>query len=47
MYMPVTRNLQKENGPNLEIEDLKEEMCELYRMCNINKYSDEESDIKK
>ena len=42
MYMPVIRALQEEKGSSLEIEDLEEEMCELYRIWNIN----EESDIK-
>ena len=36
MYMPVMRNFHKDKGYNLEIEDLEEEMCELYSILNIN-----------
>lgn len=43
MYMATIRTLQKEKGSSLEIEDLEDERCELYRMCNINE-NDEESD---
>ena len=36
MYMHVIRTLQKENLYKIEIENLEEEMYELYRMRNMN-----------
>ena len=46
MYISVIGNLHKDRGSNLEIEDLEQEMCELYRMCNVNEEGDEESNRK-
>ena len=46
MYMSSIRVLQKTKGLSLDIEDIKEEMCELYRMCTINddEYDDSNED---
>ena len=43
MYMSSIRVLQKTKGLSLDIEDIKEEMCELYIMCTINDDKDEDS----
>ena len=44
MYMSSIRVLQKTNGLSLNINDIKEEMCELYRMCTINNDEGDDSD---
>ena len=44
MYMSSIRVLQETKGLSLDIEDIEEEMCELYRMCIINDNKDDDSD---
>ena len=44
MYMSSIRVLQKTKGLILNIEDIEEEICELYRMCTINDDEDDDSD---
>ena len=44
MYMSSIIVLQKKKGSSLDIEDIKEEMCELYIICSINDDEDEDSD---
>ena len=44
MYMSSIRVMQKTKGLSLDIEDIEEEMCELYRMCTINDDEDEDTD---
>ena len=44
MYMSSIRVLQRMKGLSLDIEDIEEEMCELYRMCTIKNDEDEDTD---
>ena len=49
MYMSLIRVLQKTKGLSLDIEDIEEEMCDLYRICTINydKYDDSDDNSEK
>ena len=48
MYISYIRVLQKTKGLSIDIKDIEEEICELYRMCSINydedNYSNDESE---
>ena len=44
IYMSSIRVMQKTKGSSLDIEDIEEEMCELYRICTINDDKDDDSD---
>ena len=49
MYMSSIRVLQRMKVLSLDIEDIEEEMCELYIICTINydKYDDRDDDSEK
>ena len=44
MYMSSIIMLLKTKGSSLNIEDIEEDMCELYRMCTINDDKDDDRD---